>query len=58
MLPFREASEKWNLDDSTLRKAVKNGRLVDGKDVKKFGKQWIVTVNAMERVYGKMPEKK
>ena len=57
LLSFKEASQLWNLDDSTLRKAVANGKLVDGQDVKKFGKQWIITVEAMERIYGKKPNK-
>ena len=50
LLSFKEASQLWNLDDSTLRKAVANGKLIDGQDVKKFGKQWIITIEAMERV--------
>lgn len=58
LLSFKEASQIWNLDDSTLRKAVANGKFIDGKDVKKFGKQWIVTIEAMERIYGKKPENK
>lgn len=58
LLSFKEASQLWNLDDSTLRKAVANGKLVDGQDVKKFGKQWIITIEAMERIYGKQPNKK
>ena len=57
LLSFKEASQLWNLDDSTLRKAVSNGKLVDGQDVKKFGKQWIITIEAMERIYGKQPNK-
>ncbi|MGN1411911.1 MAG: helix-turn-helix domain-containing protein [Oscillospiraceae bacterium] len=57
LLSFKEASQLWNLDDSTLRKAVASGKLIDGQDVKKFGKQWIVTIEAMERVYGKQPNK-
>jgi hypothetical protein len=52
LLSFREAAELWNIDDSTLRKAVASGKLVDGEDVKKFGKQWIITKEAMERLFG------
>lgn len=55
LLSFKEASQLWGLDDSTLRKAVANGKLIDGQDVKKFGKQWVVTIEAMERTYGKLP---
>ena len=41
--------------ESTLRKAVTYGKLKENIDVKKFGKQWIITQKAMEREYGPMP---
>ena len=53
LMSFKEAAELWGLDDSTLRVAVAKGKLIEGKDVKKFGKQWIVTAEAMERLWGK-----
>lgn len=53
LMSFKEAANLWNIDDSTLRKAVINGKLIEGKDVKKFGKQWIITVDAMEKTFGK-----
>jgi len=52
LIAFTEACELWSLNESTLRKAVSYGKLVDGIDVCKFGKQWVVTVKAMEREYG------
>ena len=30
-------------------------KLVEGLDVQKFGKQWVVTRSAMEREYGPQP---
>jgi len=56
LLSFKEASQLWNLDDSTLRKAVASGKIIEGKDAKKFGKQWVITIDAMERIYGKQPK--
>ena len=55
---FADAATLWQLNDSTLRKAVTDGRLVAGKDVQKFGKQWVITEAAMLRLYGpkKQPE--
>lgn len=52
LIAFTEACQMWNLNESTLRKAVSYGKLVDGVDVCKFGKQWVVTIKAMEREYG------
>ena len=53
IVAFGEATSMWGLHDSTLRKAVASRRLVEGVDVQKFGKQWVVTLDAMEREYGK-----
>lgn len=51
-MSFGEASEIWELEDSTLRKAVATGKLKAGVDCKKFGKQWVIHVSAMAREYG------
>ncbi len=56
LMAFSEATELWNLNESTLRKAISYGKLVDGVDVCKFGKQWVVSSEAMHREYG-VPEK-
>ena len=52
LLAFSEAAEIWCIDQSTLRKAVANNKLIEGRDCRKFGKQWVVTVDAMIREYG------
>lgn len=52
LLSFADATELWGLNESTLRKAVSYRKLVEGIDVQKFGKQWVVTRAAMEREYG------
>lgn len=56
LLSFADATELWGLHDSTLRKAVSVHRLVEGVDVQKFGKQWVVTYDAMLREYGPRPK--
>ena len=40
LLSFKEATDLWGLNESTLRKAVSYGKLKENIDVKKFGKQW------------------
>ena len=52
LLSFSDATEMWGLSESALRKAVAYRKLVEGVDVQKFGKQWIVTLDAMRREYG------
>lgn len=53
LIAFTEACQMWDLNESTLRKAVSYGKLVDGVDVCKFGKQWVISIDAMNREYGK-----
>lgn len=52
LMALSDATELWGLNESTLRKAISYGKLVNGVDVCKFGKQWVVSVDAMKREYG------
>ncbi len=52
LLSMREATERWGVNESTMRKAIDAGRFVVGQDVKRFGKQWVLVKGAVERVYG------
>ncbi len=56
VLTFAEAAEKWGLGESTLRSAIHRGRFEEGKEVRKSGKTWLITVSAMKRVYGESKE--
>lgn len=53
LMSFADASELWGLSESTLRKAVSYGKIVPGMDARKYGKQWVVTCDAMQREYGR-----
>ena len=52
LLSFKDATELWGLNESTLRKAISYGKLINGVDVCKYGKQWVVSIKAMKREYG------
>lgn len=52
LISFSDASLLWGLNESTLRKAISYGKLINGVDVCKFGKQWIISRDAMTREYG------
>ena len=52
LMSFGDATLFWDLNESTLRKAVEYGKFLKGIDVCKFGKQWVVTTDAMRREYG------
>ena len=52
LMSFSDATTLWSLNESTLRKAISYGKLIEGIDACKFGKQWVVSKNAMLREYG------
>ncbi len=52
LLALSDATELWGLNESTLRKAISYGKLKVGYDVCNYGKQWVVTKEAMSREYG------
>ena len=52
LIAMSDATLLWGLHDSTLRKAISYGKLVSGIDACKYGKQWVVSAEAMKREYG------
>ncbi len=52
LMAFTEATQLWGLNESTLRKAIAYGKLVNGVDACKYGKQWVISMDAMKREYG------
>lgn len=54
---LKEAADLWHLEESTIRKAIANNKFINNKDVRKFGKQWVISKKAMEREYGVLTNK-
>jgi len=53
VLSFKEASEEWGLENSTLRKAIPgNKNLIKGVDYRKSAGTWLIIRSAMIKVYG------
>ncbi len=52
LLSMKDATERWGINESTIRKAIAAGRFEIGIDVQKFGKQWVLTKGSVEREYG------
>ncbi len=52
LMAFTDATELWGLNESTLRKAISYGKLATGIDACKYGKQWVISTEAMRREYG------
>ncbi len=44
---FKEVAKIYGIDDSCLRKQVARDKFVICEDVKKMGKTWIITEQAM-----------
>lgn len=55
ILTFSEATQKWGLGKSTLRESARNDRFNEG-EIRKSGNTWLVTEEAMKRLYGE-PQK-
>ena len=53
LMAFTDATQLWGLNESTLRKAIAYGKLVNGVDACKFGQQWVISTAAMQREYGR-----
>lgn len=52
VMTFAEASKRWSLGESTLRSTIKTDRLEEGIDYWKSGGTWLITEDAMIRIYG------
>lgn len=48
-----KAVEKYGLSKSTIRRAIHDGRLKDGIDCYKEGREWKVAVKKLDEMYGK-----
>jgi hypothetical protein len=51
-----EAARLWGLEETTVKKACQAGRFLPDEYVKK-GRDWLVTREGMERLYGPQPRK-
>lgn len=52
LLSTQDIAEKYNINESTVRKAVLEGRLIENIDCKKFGKSWVVKEESAEKLWG------
>ena len=52
LIALSDATVLWGLSESTIRKAIAYGKLINGIDVCKFGKQWVISSDSMIREYG------
>lgn len=51
---FIEVAQIYGMDDSSLRKQVARNKFIIGKDIKKMGRTWIITEQAMVRNFGSL----
>lgn len=50
---FKEATTLWGLGESTLRSVVRQDNLIEGTHYRKSGSNWLITEDAMLKLYGK-----
>lgn len=46
-----EATRRWGLGESTIRSAI-HRKQFEPDEHKKIGRDWLVTISGMERLYG------
>lgn len=51
-LSSQEISERFNISESTVRKAIHDGRLKEHRDCKKIGKSWLVLKSSAKKLWG------
>lgn len=49
---MNEAAEMWGISEGTIRSAIKSKKFIPGVDYRKAGRITLITIEAMERVYG------
>ncbi|WP_373600262.1 helix-turn-helix domain-containing protein [Paraclostridium bifermentans] len=49
---FQEVANIYGIDNSTLRKRIVKNKFVNEVEVKKFGKTWLITEQAMIKYFG------
>lgn len=53
LISLKEASELVGSEESTLRRAISSGKLIEGVDCKKFGKQCVILRDNLLKIYSK-----
>ena len=51
---FKDVASIYGIDDSCLRKQVARDKFIIGKDVKKMGRTWIITEQAIIKNFGNL----
>ncbi|WP_198936656.1 helix-turn-helix domain-containing protein [Anoxybacillus kestanbolensis] len=52
LMSTKEAAERWGIDESYIRRKINE---FPPGTTRKFGKQWVVTKNGMNAVFGQVP---
>lgn len=55
ILASQDVAEIWGIDSSTVRRAIANDRLIIGEDCQKYGRQWVLNIDAVCRLWGVSP---
>ncbi|MDU2418316.1 helix-turn-helix domain-containing protein [Negativicoccus succinicivorans] len=57
VLTAKEAEERWKLSEGLIRqRARKFPKAFNPGEIRKSGGTWLITLDAMERLYGKEPK--
>lgn len=51
VVSMKEAAGLYARDTSTIKRAISNGTFIEGVDCKKFGRDWGLLKESLDRVY-------
>lgn len=54
LITLEEAAEKWDINPMDIMEKIANEEFIKDIDIKRFNKQWILSNNAMTRVFGSL----
>lgn len=51
LLSMTEAEERYQRDKSTIKRAISSGKIKEGVDCKKFGRDWVFVKANLDKIY-------
>ena len=51
LMSMTEAEDRYKRDKSTIKRAISSGKIKEGVDCKKFGRDWVFVKANMDKIY-------
>lgn len=51
LIDMTQAEERYSRDKSTIKRAISSGKIKEGIDCKKFGRDWVFLKENLDKIY-------